>query len=437
MALGERVRSLGFWALDRLRGGPVARHLADLQLLQHDLPEVKRRQAQRLKALLAHACETTPYYRQFAGAAELSDFPVLQKRTIRERHADFFSSSYDRDALIERTTSGSYGTPLAFYVTRDKAYRHQAEILYHARWAGYRMGARTVKTRTLKVKSHLQLLTQNLGLVNPSRLTPEWLEEQRQMLREQRVEFVAGFTSAWAAIAAHCQAAGDGPDDFSLRAASMTAEPLREDTRQMMESTFGCPVYSRYTTEELGVVAQECPGAKQHHLNLASFVFEVLDRESDTPVRPGEPGRLVITSLFSQAMPLIRYDVGDIVVREEGCACGWPGPVFTRVEGRAVETIYDAAGNRLSPFAINSRFMDLDNVVQLQFVQHAPARYTVRLHTLPAFDQEEEMRGLLLDVLGSEAQVTFEYVEEIPTLPSGKRPYIINEMDIPERAPAS
>jgi len=427
------MRSLGFWTLDRLRGGPVARHLADLQLLQTDLPEVRRRQAGRLEKLLTHACATTPYYRQFSGATELSDFPVLQKHTVRERHADFLSSSCERTSLVKRITSGSYGTPLDFYVTREKMARHRAEILYYARWAGYRMGARTAIMYFIRPKSRLQLLLQNQTLFKVSRLTPEVLEEHRQTLRRQRVEMVAGFPSACAAIAAHCREAGDGPDDFSLRTAIMTGEALGENTRQMMESTFGCPVYSRYTTEESGALGQECPGAKQHHLNLSSFVLEVLDRERDIPVAPGEPGRVVVTDLWSQAMPLIRYDLGDVAVRQEQCACGWPGPVFTRVEGRVIETIYDAAGARLSPFVMDACLKHLNNVVQLQFVQHAPARYTLRLHTLPAFDQEEEARKRLLDVLGSEAQIAVEYVDEIPPLPSGKRPYIINEM---ETAPA-
>jgi phenylacetate-CoA ligase len=52
---------------------------------------------------------------------------------------------------------------------------------------------------------------------------------------------------------------------------------------------------------------------------------------------------------------------------------------------------------------------------------------------LPAFDQEDEVKKRLLDVLGSEAQIAVEYVDEIPPLSSGKRPYVINEM---ESAPA-
>jgi phenylacetate-CoA ligase len=436
MAVAEHLRSLGFWTLDRLRGGPVRRHLRDLERLRDDPRLVARRQTERLEKLLAHACETTPYYRQFSGATKLRDLPVLLKRTIRERHAEFFSSSYDRDSLLPRLTSGSYGTPLAFYITRDKFIRHQAEVIYHAQWVGYRLGARTAQTRARKPKGPVGLFMQNLVMMNPTHLTEEWLAEQRRLLRQQRVEMLVGYPSALAAIAAHCRAAGDTPSDFSLRVLIAMAEPLREDTREMIETTFGCPAYSRYATEECGVLAQECPGARQHHLNQATFVFEVLDRARDAPAAPGELGRVVVTDLWSQAMPLIRYDLGDLAVMEEQCACGWPGPVLTCIEGRAVETVYDTAGQGISPFAINARVKDLDNILQLQFVQHAPARYTMRLHTMPAFDQEGLLKERLLSLVGADAELSFEYVDEIPPLASGKRPYIVNEMESPPRAPA-
>ncbi|MBN1458771.1 MAG: phenylacetate--CoA ligase family protein [Armatimonadetes bacterium] len=431
MTLGERVRGWAFWSCDWIRGGRVASHLRELELLRDDPELLEKRQAERLEKLLAHACQTTPYYRQFAGATALKDFPVLQKRTIREHHDDFLSSCYPRESLCQRKTSGSYGSPLTFYSTQDKAARHQAEVIYHALWAGYRIGARNAQTRTRQVKTPLRLWMQNQLIINPTHLTEEWLNAQRDLLRSRRIELLVGFPSAFAAIASYCKSAGDTPSDFSLGSVIAIAEPLREEAREVMETTFGCPVYSRYTTEEFGVLGQECPAAKQHHLNQATFLFELLDLDHDTPVPPGKPGRVVVTDLWSQAMPLIRYDLGDVAVMEERCACGWNGPVFTHIEGRLVETIFDAAGNRLSPFAINSRIQDLDSIIQFQFVQHAPARYSLRLHTMPSFSQEQELTRRLLDVLGLDAELKVDYVDEIPPLRSGKRPFIINEMELP------
>jgi phenylacetate-CoA ligase len=435
MTPGERARFVAFWALDRARGGRVRTHVRDLARLNDDPALLSERRAEQLRHLLSHACRTTAYYRQFSGADELSDFPVLQKKTIRERHADFLSSDYAPDSLIAKRTSGSYGTPLAFYFSPEKAVRHRAEVIYHTRWAGYEIGLKHAQTRTRSVKTPLYLWLQNQVIMNPTHLTEQWLAEQRHLLRTQKIKLMIGFPSAFRAIAVHCRAAGDAPEDFMLRAVIGIAEPLREEARREIETAFGCPAYSRYTTEEFGVLGQECPPAKQHHLNRASYVFELLRPDADEPAPPGQPGRVVVTDLWSHAMPLIRYDLGDMAVMAERCACGWDGPVFTQIEGRAVETVFDAVGDRVSPFAVNSAIQDLDGIIQFQFVQRAPARYTVRLVTLPSFAGEETIRNRLRPILGGEeAQLAFDYVPEIAPLPSGKRPIIVNQMQAGEAA---
>jgi phenylacetate-CoA ligase len=154
-------------------------------------------------------------------------------------------------------------------------------------------------------------------------------------------------------------------------------------------------------------------------------------------VPAGELGRVIVTDLWSHAMPLIRYDLGDIATMAEECACGWKGPVLTRIEGRTVETLYGTDGSRISAFAINGAMRDLEGVIQFQFVQHDLDRYTVRLCTLPSFAGEEVVKRRLLALLGPEVCLSVEYVDEIPALRSGKRPYIVTEVRPPARATSS
>ncbi len=434
LTLGARIRALAFWAFDGVRGGKVAAHLRDLAMLDTDPALLKERQAEQLESLLTHACQTTAHYRQFSGANRLQDFPVLQKRAIREHHEDFISSLYRPDACVVRKTSGSYGTPLAFYVTQEKALRHNAELIHYADRMGFKVGARHVQTRTRATRGPLRLWMQNQIIIDPTHLTEEWLADQRRLLRTQPIAFMVGFPSAFAAIAAHCKQCGDSPADFALKGVTTIAEPLSESDREVVETAFGCPTRSRYALEELGIVAQECLSRKQHHLNEASLVIELLDLANDVPAAPGRPGRVVVTDLWSHAMPLIRYDVGDVAIMAEQCSCGRAGPVFARIEGRVVETVYDAEGNRLSPFAINSRLQDLDDVIQFQFVQHEARSYTLRLCVLPAFAGEETIRSRLMPILGSQARLAVEYVDEIPPLRSGKRSYILSEVESPRPA---
>ncbi len=53
-------------------------------------------------------------------------------------------------------------------------------------------------------------------------------------------------------------------------------------------------------------------------------VFLEIIRQDGKPAGPGEIGKVVLTNLFNQAMPFVRYDIGDMAVAsgDRRCECG-------------------------------------------------------------------------------------------------------------------
>jgi phenylacetate-CoA ligase len=423
----EGLRRAAFWRVDGVRGGAIAKHLHDLEELFSDRAKLKSSRLLRTQHLLEHATSTTGFYAPFEGARSLSDFPVTPKDTVKLNYDRFFSRAYARSSLVRMTTSGSYGTPFTFYLSKEKKARQLAEVIFFGRWLGYEVGMRHGYVRVTKVKSRFKLWLQNEILMNPAKTDEAWLETQRRALLTKHVKVLIGYPSAIGVLADYCRQRGDDETRFSLQGVITSAEPLTEGVRDKIQRVFGCPVLSRYSTEEFGVLAHECKAFRQSHLNLASYVIEVLALDEDRPATTGELGRVVVTDLFSHAMPLIRYDTGDLAVLGEPCGCGLHLPTFERLEGRAVETIYDTSGNRVSPFAINGAMRDLEGVAQFQFVQKEATLYKISLRVLPSFAGEALVLERLQAILGADAILQPQYVEEIPPLPSGKRPYIINE----------
>jgi phenylacetate-CoA ligase len=73
---------------------------------------------------------------------------------------------------------------------------------------------------------------------------------------------------------------------------------------------------------EIGYFGQECVAHQGLHVPEDYIHIEVLD-EDGSPVAPGEKGEMVMTHLQREAMPLIRYRIGDVTVAEyEKCGCG-------------------------------------------------------------------------------------------------------------------
>src|SRR5699024_8524305 len=95
------------------------------------------------------------------------------------------------------------------------------------------------------------------------------------------------------------------------------SENLSVTAKAKMEEVFQCPVLNRYGNNENGIIALTMPGDDRMHVNFPEYYVELLKLDSDEPVAPGKPGRIVITDLYNKAFPFIRYDTGDIGIADE------------------------------------------------------------------------------------------------------------------------
>ena len=101
-----------------------------------------------------------------------------------------------------------------------------------------------------------------------------------------------------------------------------SGELLDPATRRAIEDGFGAPVFDIYGCTELKEIAWECPAHAGLHLNADWILLEV------DP--PGSAGKILVTPLYSRAMPLLRYEVGDTgwscpAAALAGAACRWSG----------------------------------------------------------------------------------------------------------------
>jgi phenylacetate-CoA ligase len=139
----------------------------------------------------------------------------------------------------------------------------------------------------------------------------------------------------------------------------------------------------------------------------------------------------VVTDLFNYGMPIIRYDTGDIAVMEDTSSCNWGTKVFSKVLGRKVDFIYSTDDNVISPHVITNTMWKYPGVQQFQFIQKKKLDYVLKLNasTLPDNIENDIVKDFR-SYLGDDARITFEYVDEIPVLNSGKRKKIVNEYHI-------
>jgi phenylacetate-CoA ligase len=253
-------------------------------------------------------------------------------------------------------------------------------------------------------------------------LDDENLENIRKLLKsDRRIRVILGYASTFENLANYLLSCGDTPQQFHIKNVISGAEVLMESTREKIKKVFGCPVVSVYSNQENGLLAEECLSNREFHINNASYFFELLKFDCDEPAPGGEPGRIVVTDLFNHAMPLIRYDTGDIGIWKKQAECGWNSQAFSSIEGGMVDYIFDTSGNRISPHTISVEMWPFDQLKQFQFIQTGARQYVLKLNGGQGIYEDDMFVQLFKDSLGQDAEISVEHVDEIPVLNSGKR----------------
>jgi phenylacetate-CoA ligase len=132
----------------------------------------------------------------------------------------------------------------------------------------------------------------------------------------------------------------DPARDFQFRIIYVTAEVVTPELRVEIERRWNATVFDNYGSVEAAASTYECEHRTGWHISEDAYIFEVLDPATGDPCPPGADGVLVVTSLFREASPFIRYRVGDIVsISDDPCPCGRTFRRMSKVKGRADEML--------------------------------------------------------------------------------------------------
>ena len=430
----ELLRQKIYWELDALRGHPVKKHLDDIKSVfsTWGTPENTLKLQKTLSGMLDYVVNNVAFYKNYQGYTSLTDFPVVNKGMIKNHEKDFLSGEYEKSKLFKQETSGSTGMPFAVYQDPVKRLRATADTLFFSEKAGYELGTRLYFSRVWEDASKRSKWTcfkQNWVVHDASSLSDEAIGNLLDMWeRDDSTKSVLIFASSLTAIAKYLIREKFQPK-AKIESFITLSESLDLWTKKIIEQVYHTHVYSRYSNQELGIMAQQLPGSNDFLLNVGSFYFELLDLNEDRAVEPGKPGRIVVTDLYNKSMPLIRYDTGDVAVAKKTVNAKRQLPILETVEGRRVDFIFDTHSNMVSPYVINTPMHEFLEIQQYQFIQESEKGYTMLLNLKNdvSFSRESELLKVLKSYLGDDAVINVKYVSEIPVLKSGKRKQVVNK----------
>jgi phenylacetate-CoA ligase len=398
--------------------------------------ESERYQAGCLRRLLRHASRHVPYYtdllrknkltpEDFLSVGDLRKLPILTKKIVLDNYDKLQSRAFRPEQLYQAKTSGTTGTPMVF--NRELSYRFIDFLFFFRMLSFLRLGRygrqihfwlRPFIAVGLRKKFIYHACFKQL-MISPVREGATGWDERFVWIRKFRPDLVLGSSSFIYDLASYCEA--HHVEDIGLKGVLCCSENLPAYQRDFMEKQFGCKVFDYYTTQERVISAYECFKKDGMHLDMERGIAEIVD-DSGAPLESGQRGRIVATGLHSLAMPLIRYETGDVgCISYRPCSCGRNQALVTSLEGRAGDVIR-YRDRSVSASALGHVPCKIGHIKECQFVQETDEQVTVNIVASGHFSESDAqalircMRGLLDERL----EVKIRQVAHIPRINDGK-----------------
>lgn len=199
------------------------------------------------------------------------------------------------------------------------------------------------------------------------------------------------------------------------------SEACPTELRSLCLEVLGAEMSSTYSAAECGSIATQCAEGTWHTQSERVMV-EILD-DAGNPCKAGQTGRVILTPLHNFAMPLFRYEIGDLAtVGETPCACGRRLPVIAEIPGRARDLLMLPSGGFRPPYYGHNAVMGVRAIRQHQVVQTSPDEICLRLVVARPLAPAEEVfiASKVDEALGGLFRISIEYVGSIERKPGGK-----------------
>jgi phenylacetate-CoA ligase len=339
--------------------------------------ELKKLQYRLLKTLVYRLYSFSPFYHDRMKEAkvhpdditsldDVRKLPFMVKKDLRDNYPDRIFTAPGEDLVRYHVSSGTTGKPTVVGYTEKDLDKWTESLARGLTSCGLGRGD------VIQVSYGYGLFTGGLGLhYGAERIGATVLptsvgntERQIELMQDLRATAICCTPSYLLHMGEVAEKMGVSiKNDTDLRAGILGAEPWTDLMRTRIQEWLGIRAYDIYGTSELsGPMFLECAEQDGFHVWSDLALVEVLDPASGEAVGPGEKGELVVTMLQKEALPMIRYRIGDIsVVNEEPCACGRTHPRVQRIQGR-VDDMLIIRGINVFPSQVEHTLMSIPEV---------------------------------------------------------------------------
>ncbi len=313
---------------------------------------------------------------------------------------------YRRETLTREKTSGSSGQPFEMLMDRRTVRRRRLRFWRALRAAGCKIG-------------HPLLLVADRSstplIVRAMRWRYAGLDHGESALAAEylriRPAALYGPLSALLMLGEYLRKHhGDYPRP---RQVITTAEELSPPQHEAL-ARFFCPrIADFYGMTEFGLMAWRPDASTGYRLPARELVLEFLPCPDDAQLE-----RLVVTDLHGGAMPLIRYETGDLVHRDRSV----PDTPIVRFAGREIDCLLLPGGERISPYRVTLHLETIAGNEEYRVIQHPDFSVEVFVRAAPAMEIQvlSAARSVMQTICGHSLPLTIRPMSALTASPTGK-----------------
>ena len=391
-----------------------------------------------------------PYYKDILTHVKLpipsieyfkEQIPFTTKEQIRKDHKSFLNESLDQNEIIVKSTGGTTGEPLNFYiqkgVNRTKEFVHMND-----QWAriGYkhndlRMVFRSTLIDNKKTGDRYWFdPIKNRLFVSSFHLSDEDVQLYIHLLNKYKPKYLHVYPSVLTLICNTVLHKQIKVEHFP-KGILCGSENTFPHQIELFKKVFKAEVFRWYGLGEEASLAGSCEYSYHYHPYISYSYTELVDKTGTDITKQGDVGEIVGTPFFNYAMPILRYKTEDYAVYEgENCSqCGRSGPILKEIHGREQEHIYDRKGVKysLGPFIFGIHEEFWSNFSGIQFIQKRKGEIFVKSQSenLDAEQQVQFLKNRLFSKFKDNFEIEILPDTEFEKTKTGKHKYLISHLN--------
>ncbi|GHE38926.1 phenylacetate--CoA ligase family protein [Sphingobacterium griseoflavum] len=395
----------------------------------------------KLQLLLTQTLSNIPLYKDVDLNVRSDDFdysefqklPIISKEIIRKNSADLLNANYSKPKeVFPHTSGGSTGSPVRFFRTKDQTNQGLANFYYAVHSNEVNIFDRSVDLWGAERDMHnpkkffdYKKLIYNKTTLNTFVLSDEIIKRYIHKLNDVKPKFIKAYVHSIYDIAKFINS--NNLKILFTPVIHCTTGPLYPEMEIEIRKAFNnCHVYSFYGSREVSAIATETPTKDGMYVLYDNVFVEILNDEGE-PVKYGEEGEVVVTTLNNFYMPLIRYRIGDRAIKGDHHNFGTL--ILKKVVGRTLGSIKRKDGSSIDGQFFTTLFFNKKGIKNFQLIQKDILFLKLNIVKSEIFDSKEldeiiqrvktELPDVVLDTV---------FCEKIDLTSTGKIMYVYSEL---------